>query len=452
METASREMSKYAVGLKYSDLPTEVVEGAKRRVLDTIGCALGGYLGEPSKIIRQVVGEVGGIPECTIIGSGSRTSCSNATLVNGLLTRYLAYIDTYIGRDFAHPSENIATALSVGERQHSSGRDVITAIVLGYEFHQRMVNVFDMTDKGWQSISVAGYVTPIVAGKLLGLTKEEMANAIGINGSHNHALGFYGEKGSQVSMMKYLGYHFAAQAGVTAALLAKRGFTGPDTIIETLNRVIGEGVDLFPLIPKANQKDFLLLKACIKPFTCGYIFQSSVTAVLEIVRKHHIRAEDVEQMNIKVFSKGTMASWLGRPLPEKREIADHTPAYLLAIALMEGAVGPDQFANEQWKDPTVRALMAKMNFSVDKEFDKVYPAKRPSLVEIITKKGDVFSCRVDYPRGSPENQMTDDEIEDKFRRMASRLMGEDQIRHIIDTCYYLDKVEDIGQLFKLLVV
>jgi len=194
MTTVSQKLSKLAVGLKYDDLPQEVIDYTKRLVLDTLGCALGGYPSEPSKIVREVLSAMGGTPECTIIGSGTKTSCPNAALVNGLMTRYLDFNDTYMGLDYSHPSENIATALAVGERQHTRGKQLITAIVLGYECHQRFADVFSLLKKGWHPVSASGYVAPVIAGKLLSLTEEEMTNAIGISGSHNHAILVYMER------------------------------------------------------------------------------------------------------------------------------------------------------------------------------------------------------------------------------------------------------------------
>ena len=450
MATVAEQQSKFAVGLKFDNLPKEVVDYTKRLVLDTLGCALGAYLGEPSKIVRRVLSEIGGTPECTIIGSGAKTSCPNATLANGMMSRYLDFNDTYIGRDYAHPSENMATALSVGERQHANGKEVMTAIVLGYECHERFVDIWDLNEAGWSHVSPGGYVAPIVAGKLLNLTEEEMANAIGIGGSHNHALrGMYIEQGSQINMMKCMGWHFAAQSGVIAALLAANGFTGPTAIIESLDKVMGGDADLVHLVPTAGDS-FMILKSCVKPFSSYYMSHSPITAVLELRNKHGIKAEDVEQMNVRLFAKA-LSSFSYEP-PETRETADHNLGYVMAIALVEGDVGPEQFIHEQWKTLEIRGLMKKINFSVDPEFNKVFPKVRPSFVEIKTKKGKNYSQQVDYPRGAPENPMTDKELEAKFTGMASKVMGDKQIRQIFDMCYNLEGVEDIGELMKLLVV
>jgi 2-methylcitrate dehydratase len=138
--------------------------------------------------------------------------------------------------------------------------------------------------------------------------------------------------------------------------------------------------------------------------------------------------------------------------PESRETADHSLPYCLAIGLIEGDVGPDQFQKEQWKDPKVLELMSKIKISVDTELDKLYPPARPACLEIRSKKGPSFRARVDYPKGDPQNPMTDEEVQAKFRKLANRLMGKCQIDRIIEVVNRIEKIDDIGEITKLLVV
>ncbi len=395
--------------------------------------------------------KIGGTPECTIIGTGDKTSSPNAALINGVMTRYLDYNDTYIGRDYAHPSENLATALAVGEREHASGKDVITAFVLGCEFHQRFVDLIDFNanEQGWNHVSPGGYVAALVAAKLLKLNAVEMTNAIGIGGSHNHALrGMYGQEGGGITMMKTIGWHFAAQSAVMAALLAQGGFSGPAAIVESLCRVVGGNVDPAPLLPRRGE--FMILKSCLKPYPSYYMSHSPISATLELRREHDIKAEDVSEINVRIFNRVLRGGM--RYLPDTRETADHSIPFLLAVALTDGAVGPEQFARERWKDPQVRALIEKVKLAADPELDSLFPVKRPAIVEIKTKQGGTYAKRVENPRGTPENPMTDAEIEAKFSGMAAPLMGERQMQSIFEACYDLEQMTDIGELMPLLIV
>lgn len=455
MGTAAEALAKFAVHLKFADLSEEVVHKTKQMILDTLGCALGGYLSEPSRITRSVLRDLGGKLESTIIGSGEKTSSPNAALANCVMVRYLDFMDIYFNADTSHPSENIPTALSVGEREHASGKEILTAIVIGFEVQGRFSDTLPLLNLGWHHVTHAGYVTPIVAGKLLKLNEEQMVHAIGISGSHNHALmGLIGvgEKGhGQITMMKAIGYGFGSQSGITGALLAQKGFTGPNTIIESLNRVITNNMDLTPII-KGSAK-MRILDTCIKPFAAEFMTHTPLEALFTLVRKHGATADDVEEIHLRTHQLANFI--LAQPesyKPQTRETADHSLPYCLAVGLLEGDLGPEQFQREQWKDPKVIDLMSRIKITADPELDRLYPPARPADLEILTKKGERLRARVDYPKGDPHNPMTDAEVEAKFRRLARRLMGEGQIRRIIETVKNIEKVDDIGELMDLLVV
>jgi len=381
---------------------------------------------------------------------------SNAALANCVMVRYLDFNDVYFNMGSCHPSENIPTALAVGEREHSSGKEVLTAIVIGFEVQQRFADVFPLHRLGWYHVTMAGYVTPLVAGKLLGLNEGEMTHAIGISGSHNHALlGLVGERDhsqhGQISMMKAIGYGFGSQSGIVAALMAQKGFTGPSTIIESFNKVVGNNMDLTPLIKGGERMK--ILDSSIKPFASEFMTHSPLDALLQLVRKHNIKAEEVEEMHVRTHERAVNA--LTKPSSykvETRETADHSLPYCLAIGLIEGDVGPDQFLREQWKDPKVFDLMSRVRCTADPDLEKLYPPARPADLEIRTKNGESFRARVDQPKGDPHNPMTEEELQAKFRKLASRLMGEGQIRRIIDAVNNLEAVDDIGGLMELLAV
>ena len=451
MSTVSETLSKFAIGLKYSDLSDEVVRYSKHLLLDTLGVALGGYLSEPSRITRSFVRELGGKPESTIIGSSEKTTCSYAALVNGVMVRYLDFDASYSSLGPCHPSENIPTALAVGERQHSTGKEVIVAIVLGYEFQVRFTDTIPFERLGWHHVTTGGYITPLIAGKLLGLDEEEMVNAVGISGSTNHTLYLYGPGSGQITMMKAMEYPLTSQNGINAALMAQKGLTGPSTIIETLNHTIAQDADLTPLLK--GGENLRILNCAIKPYPASGPIQSALTALFKLVKQHGITFEDVEEMYLRTYENATAhAAHPEAYKPETRETADHSLPYCLAVGLKEGDLGPDQFRGEKWKDPKVLNLMARIKVTTDPELAKLYPSARPADLEIRTKKGERLKARVDHPKGNPCNPMTDEEVQAKFKKLASKLMEEDQICHIIETVNNIEKVDDIGELMDLLAV
>jgi 2-methylcitrate dehydratase len=175
--TIAKQIADYSLELNYHRLPQDVIHAAKRSLLDTIGCAIGGYTSEASQIYQSLVTELGKSTEATIIGSGIKTDCLNATMANGIMVRYLDYMDQIsipVGQwyVFTHPSEVIPSILAVSEWKRLSGKDVLTAIVLGYELLARFSeasSVVPMSKKGWNSDTSGAYVVPAVVGKLLGL-------------------------------------------------------------------------------------------------------------------------------------------------------------------------------------------------------------------------------------------------------------------------------------------
>ena len=225
-KSIARTISEYALGLKYEDLPENVVHEVKRYLYDSIGCAFGGYHTKDINIVRDIYKDMGGKEESTVIGFGDKIPAVNSALVNSLMIRALDFNDIYWKDDPSHPSDIIPAALSVAEMVNASMKDVIVAIVLAYEFEQRMCLFAKpgVRERKWHHATLTQFVSPIVAGKILGLTVDQMVNAIGINGSHNHTIGC--PTAGKLTMMKNTVDPMAVQAGVFAALMAQKGFSG----------------------------------------------------------------------------------------------------------------------------------------------------------------------------------------------------------------------------------
>jgi len=187
-KSLSRQIAEFAVNLKYDDLPENVIHEVKRYLYDSVGCAYGGYHTRDVNILRDIYTTMGGREEATLFGFGDRIPAVNATLVNSLMIRALDFNDIYWKEDPSHPSDLIPAALSAGELVDASMKDVIVAIVLAYEFEQRLCEfaVPGVRERKWHHATLTQFVSPIAAGRVMGLTVDQMVNAIGISGSHNH--------------------------------------------------------------------------------------------------------------------------------------------------------------------------------------------------------------------------------------------------------------------------
>ena len=231
-KSIARQISEFSVGLQFNDLPEDVIHEVKRYMYDSIGCAYGGYHTKDVNIIYDIYKDIGGKGEATILGFGDKLPAVNVTLINSLMVRALDFNDIYWKEDPSHPSDIIPAAWSVGELAHANMKDVITAIVLAYEFEQRLCLFAKpgVRERKWHHATLTQFVSPIVAGKMLGLNVDQMVNAIGINGSHNHTIGC--PTAGKLTMMKNTVDPMAVQTGVFAALLAQKGYSGTEKVFE----------------------------------------------------------------------------------------------------------------------------------------------------------------------------------------------------------------------------
>lgn len=463
--TVARELAKYALGVTFNDLTKEVIHEAKRVILDALGCAIGAYSSETSKIIRRVSADLGGPKESTVIGSGLRTSCLNAILANGVMVRYLDFNDAYLvrvgtGLTGGHPSDMIPAVLALGEREKSKGREVINAIVIGYELSARFIESSvtvgsvapTMEAKGWNADTRGIFIMPVVAGKLLGLNEDQMEHAIGISGSHNMILGILDAPGEEYNMTKNLRFPRTAYGGVLAALLAQKGFTGPTRVMEGnkgfIQTVMGGNFNVRKLTEAG--KRFKILDTIYKSVAADATTHGHLTATLELVKEHDIKPGDVVEIKIKTGSR--CKEHTGDPVkryPKNKETADHSSYYITAVAIMDRRVGPDQYTPKKLKDPRVREMIDRVRIEKAPSLDRF--GGQAGITEIRTKQGVTYKRRVEYPKGHPRNPMTDQDLEDKFRTMAEKFMTSKQIRKVIDTVCEMEKLENVNKLMKTLI-
>lgn len=459
--TMASDLVRLSLDPGFDNLPQEVVHEAKRAVLDTIGCAIGGYSGDASRITRGICEELVGAQESTVIGSGARTSCFNAILANGVMVRYLDFNDIYLiplGELLTgnHPGELVPAVLALAERERLSGAQVLKTIVMGYDLSARFTDcctiagVKDPTieSKGWNGDTRGAYVMPIVAGHLLGLDATQLEHAVGISGSHGMVLGILDATGEEYSMTKNLRFPRTAQNGVAAAMMAKRGFTGPTRVLEGskgfIEAVMRGDFDATPLT--APVEKYRIMETIYKSVAADGSTHGHVNATLQLARKHDIRPEDVAAVRIRAGSR--CVEHTGDPVkkyPKTKESADHSSYYLTAIAIVDREVGPNQYTPAKWTDPKVLALIDKVTFEADPSLDSFGCA---GISEIRTKQGKVFSNRVDYPPGSPNNPMPDADLERKLRAMADPYMSASRIDRLVEAVYALDKADNIDELMR----
>lgn len=230
--TLAETLARYAAGLKYEDLPDDVVRLAKRAVLDTVGCAFGGYTAGPSRIAQKLAGDVSAKQSATVLFSGIRTSPDLAVFANGVMIRYLDFNDAFVSltHGAGHPSDTIAALLTAAELNGRSGRDLVTATVLAYEVFCKVADVFDYLGNGIDHSTITGIAAVVGAGSLMGLSPEEMVQAIGITVGGNTATR-QGRSGA-LSNWKAFAAADACRKAMFSVQLAQNGMTGPGEVFE----------------------------------------------------------------------------------------------------------------------------------------------------------------------------------------------------------------------------
>lgn len=451
-KTVSRQIAEFAVNLKYSDLPDNVVHEVKRYLYDSVGCAYGAYRTKDVNILRDIYREMGGAPQATVIGFGDRIPAVNAALVNSLMIRALDFNDIYWKQDPSHPSDIIPAALSVGEMIGAEMKLVITAIVLAYEFEQRLCEfaVPGVRERKWHHATLTQFVSPIVAGKVLGLTADQMVNAIGISGCHNHTIGC--PTAGRLTMMKNTVDPLATQSGVMAALMAQRGYTGTQAVFEGkegLMDVFGLAWDMEKLTGNLG-KSFKILECSMKAFPTEALTHTHLSATLKIVREHNISSEQIEQVTITTIARACDILFDPHKYrPDSRETADHSLPYCVAAGLVDHKVTTQSFSDEKLKDPRIWAVIDKIKGEASEEFEKMFPEKQPSRVRIRTTDGREFTEYLEYPKGDPREPMSMEDLDNKFNALSTGLLtGERQkkVKHLLFSCENMSAKEVMAGL------
>lgn len=450
--TITAEMARWAAGLKYEDIPESAVKEARRFLLDSLGCALGGYAQEDVEIALGVLDEIGGEGPGTVIGSGAKMDVVSAALANALMVRVMDYNDIYWQQDPSHPSDIIPAAMACAERAGKGGRELIVGIVLGHEFEMRLCEaaIPGIRERGWHHATLTAFVSPIVAGRLLDLPWEQIQHAVGISASRHATLGAV--TAGKLTMMKNTVDPMATQSGVLAALLAEQGYTGPEHVIEGKEGIVhclGPEWDL-DVLTEGLGDSWRIERCGMKAFPTEALTHTPISAVLDLVVGNDLAAEEVAKVRIR--STARSADILADPSkydPRSKETADHSLPYVIAAAIADRQVTPLQFTQAKIMDPKIRAQLQKVEVIADPEIEKVFPELQRADVELDTTDGRTFSTRLDFPKGDPRNPLSDSEIEAKFGALAAPVMSDGAAERLKDAVWNLESVVSVTELMEL---
>ena len=450
--TALAALAEYAERLDYQAIPASVVLQGKRLLLDTLGCATFGFDGDASQAARAMIAELAAPGLSTVIGDGRRTQPMLAAVANGVAIRYTEYNDTFLGKAGPiHPSEIVPAALAVGEYAGASGEQVLAAIVLGYELNGRIADSVRLIESGWHHTTMGILVVPAVAGKLLGFDRAALEQALAISASYGFTTDAMHR--GELSMMRNLAYPLTAYTGILAALLARHGFTGPDTALDGAAGFFEQvGADTASLVTAlADHGRFLTNRVLVKEFACSTISQAPVSAALRLARENGLGPDGIAAIRVRTFRRAwEVGGDPERRHPDNKESADHSMYYAIAVGLLDGDVGPAQFTPERISSPDVHRLIDRIAIEWLPELDPLWPSSRPAIVEVTGRDGQTHTLRVDSPPGDPENPMTDEQLQGKFQRLVRRRLQTAQADQVVEAVMGLDRAPDLSGLMDLL--
>src|SRR5437016_1153944 len=456
--TLAHQLASYASSFRFEDLSKEVVHEVKRRVIDSLGCALGAWNEEPCIIARKVVSEFSAKHGSTVIGTNHKAPPDWAAFANGCCIRYFDYNDTYLSKEPAHPSDNISAALAVAARVGATGQELITAIALAYEVQCRFCDAASIRARGWDHVTYGTFSTALACARLMKLSPKKTRHATNIAGVAGAAM--RQARVGELSHWKGVAFATAARHGVFSALLARAGMTGPGPIFEgqmgfekQLGVSLGNVGEKFAVpFPKTEDGPAaMILNTSIKYWPAEYHSQSAIEAALSL-RKQIDELAEVKSVTIESHDAAVdiIGSEPEKWRPATRETADHSLPYITAIALIDGEITNKQFEPERFKDPEVWKFLENVKVERNAELSAIYPGAVANIVHVDLADGRRLTKRVDYPLGHAKNPLNDSQVEGKFFALVEPSIGQKRAGRIVDLVWKLDEAKNVDELMKAL--
>jgi 2-methylcitrate dehydratase len=437
--THARELASFVVGASFEDLSEEALRELKIRVLDSLGCAIGAVDGEPVRMLREQTREFGGEGLCTLVGGG-RTAPDRAAFYNGALVRYLDFNDSYLAPgETCHPSDNLGAVLAAAEHEGVDGRELLTALAVAYQVHCRLSDEAPVRDRGFDHATQGVVAAAAGVSRALGLDPEATANALAIAGTAYNALRV--TRTGALSHWKGLAMPDAARSAVHAAYLARRGITGPPEVFEGNKgwrwTVSGE----WELDWSAEDLE-RVTATDIKKYNAEIHSQSAVEGALELMDEHGLEPEDVDRVELDVFQVAYDIIGGGeegeKTTVRTKEEADHSLPYIVAVAILDGGVYPEQYRPERIAADDVQRLLRRVQVRPDDGYSARFPGEHACRVTLVTSDGREVSKEKTSYEGFHSDPMSWATVEAKARRLAAGHADDGLMDEIVELCRGLE--------------
>ena len=422
-------LTEFSCGMRFDQLPSDIVDATAERLVDSIGCAVGGATCEAARIGRQLAPVLAVGHEqlrARPIGAHERTTTlESAGFINSAMIRYLDFNDTYPG---GHPSDALGPVIALADTLGSSGADLIAAVAVGYDIFIKLAMTAKLRERGWDQGFGVGLATTAAASMLLGLDQERTRHALSISAVSNVPL--RATRAGQLSLWKGVATSYAAANALFGTLLAAKGMTGPEAPI-TGRHGLQELVSGEFRLPPFGPRSFVTRQARIKYWPVEYHLQAAVWAGIEFRRLFGpvtLESADISTYWSAWHETGSEAAKWD---PQTRETADHSMPYVFVKAFQAGALEVSAFEPGEYLDPGVRTEMSKVSVRVDEELEAKFPDLIVMRATARATDGREHSVEIVNPRGHEDNPVTPGEVAAKFLRLAAPAYGEPRAREVL---------------------
>jgi 2-methylcitrate dehydratase len=442
--TLVQELSQFVIKASFDEISKEAKRELKIRILDSLGCAIGALDGFPIQMLRSQIIDFGGSKLCTLIG-GDKTAPDRAAFYNGALVRYLDFNDSYLAKgETCHPSDNLGAILSASEYSKNSGKDLLVALAVAYQVQCRLSDLAPVRNKGFDHTTQGSYAVAAGVSKALGLDLDKTANAIAISGTAFNALRV--TRTGKLSHWKGLAYPNTAFCATQATFLAMQGITGPLEVFEGNKGFMDTIAGRFE-VDWSKENLERVTKTILKKYNAEIHSQTAIEAALELKEEYNIVPENIENIEIEIFDVAYNIIGGGDEGDKKyiktKEEADHSLPYIIAVAILDGEVMPEQYSQERIIKEDVQSLLQRVIVKPNKDYSKKFPEEMWCKMTIILKNGNkIYKEKKDY-EGFFTHPISWDRVVRKFERLSELYVDITLQKEIIEAIANLEYINTV---------
>ena len=452
MDGTTEKIVDFACRFGADSLTEGTLLESRRRLVDSLACLVGGIGAPPAEVGRRLAEGTRSAEGASVAGNRTKTSPEMAAFANTVAVRYLDYNDTYFSPlgGGGHPSDLIPTALAIGESTESSGHDVLAAIVVAYEVWGRLAGTVRIRERGWDQGLFTVVASAVCAGRLLGLTREQMAEAVSLAVIPH--VPTRRTRAGALSMWKGCATAGAARNGIFAARMASLGMTGPPEPFEGAEGIWDQVTGPFELsLDTPSPGSFVVERSLLKSRPAEYNAQGPLDLVIAL--RDEVSLESIDRIDVDTY-------WLcwseighepAKWDPQNRETADHSLPYLMAVGLVDGWVGLPSFEQKRVSDPALRPLMNAITITERADLTEDFPRGIGCRIAVHLKDGTRIDRATRFPHGHAENPLSDAEIDAKFDELTEHQpRNAEAAKSLRDAGWRVDALADIGDLTTLM--